>query len=92
MDTVYEKFQDDIPALTKLVTLRKDLTRYLSLRTLSKMTNEDDRIATNKYNTLCDPLFPLLRDDNFVVSKAMYDKQLTQHYTDLEAQSETGMT
>lgn len=33
---------------------------------------------------MCDPSFPLLRDDDCAVSKALYDKQLSQHYTDLD--------
>lgn len=41
---------------------------------------------------MCDPSFPLLRDDDYAVSKALYDKQLSQHYTDLDlkVQNEKG--
>jgi len=48
------------------------------------MSNEDHFKHSDKYRTLCDPSFPLLRDDDFAVSKALYDKQLSQHYTELD--------
>lgn len=56
-------------------------------------TNEEDFKKHDKYRTLCDPSFPLLRDDEYAVSKALYDKQLSQHYTDLDlkVQIEKGM-
>lgn len=63
---------------------RKDTTRYQSLRSLPKTTNEEDFKYSDKYRSLCDPYFPLLRDDEYAVSKALYDKQLSQHYTDLD--------
>lgn len=75
---------NEMPNFTKLVTLRKDTTRYQSLKSLSKTTNEEDFKRNEKYRTLCDPSFPLLRDDDYAVSKALYDKQLSQHYTDLD--------
>lgn len=60
---------------------------------LPKTTNDDNLKHDDKYRTLCDPYFPLLRDDDYAVSKALYDKQLSQHYTDLElkAQTEKGL-
>lgn len=75
---------NEMPNFSKLVTLRKDTTRYQSLRSLPKMANEDHFKYSDKYRTLCDPSFPLLRDDDFAVSKALYDKQLSQHYTELD--------
>lgn len=62
---------------------RKDTTRYQSLRSIPKI-NEEDFKKHEKYRTLCDPSFPLLRDDEYAVSKALYDKQLSQHYTELD--------
>lgn len=38
---------------------------------------------------MCDPYFPLIRDDDYAVSKALYDKQLSQHYTDLDLKIKT---
>lgn len=38
---------------------------------------------------MCDPYFPLIRDDDYAVSKALYDKQLSQHYTDLDLKIQT---
>jgi len=51
---------------------------------LPKTINYDNSKHSDKYRTLCDPYFPLLRDDDYAVSKALYDKQLSQHYTDLD--------
>lgn len=68
---------------------RKDTIRYQSLRSLPKTTNEEDFKHNNKYRSLCDPYFPLLRDDEYAVSKALYDKQLSQHYTDLDLKVQT---
>jgi hypothetical protein len=75
-----------------LFYFRKDITRYQSLRSLPK-TNEEEIKKKEKYRTLCDPSFPLLRDDDYAVSKALYDKQLSQHYTelDLKVQMEKGL-
>jgi len=77
------------------IFFRKETTRYQSLRSLPKSNNEGDlKICSDKYRSLCDPYFPLLRDDNYAVSKALYDKQLCQHYTDLDLkiQTEKGCT
>lgn len=68
----------------KKKNFRKDAVRYQSLRSLPISANEDDFKHSDKYRTLCDPSFPLLRDDDYAVSKALYDKQLSQHYTDLD--------
>lgn len=68
---------------------RKDTTRYQSLRSLPKTINEEDLNRSDKYRTLCDPSFPLIRDDDYAVSKALYDKQLSQHYTDLDLKVQT---
>lgn len=56
---------------------------------MPKTTNEEEFKCNDKYRTLCDPYFPLLRDDDYAVSKAMYDKQLSQHYTDLDLKVQT---
>lgn len=71
---------------------RKDTTRYQSLRSLPNTTNDDNYKPSDKYRSLCDPYFPLLRDDEYAVSKSLYDKQLSQHYTDLDlkVQNEKG--
>lgn len=73
---------------------RKDITRYQSLRSLPTTNTDDDFKPLDKYRTLCDPSFPLLRDDEYAVSKALYDKQLSQHYTDLniKVHNEGGMS
>jgi len=73
----------------KIVRFRKDTTRYQSLRLLSKTTNDEYFKCSDKYRTLCDPYFPLLRDDEYAVSKSLYDKQLSQHYTDLDLKVQT---
>jgi len=76
--------------LTITLFFRKETTRYQSLRSLPKLNNEEDlKIGSDKYRSLCDPYFPLLRDDNYAVSKALYDKQLSQHYADLDFKIQT---
>ncbi|XP_022170503.1 Hermansky-Pudlak syndrome 4 protein homolog [Myzus persicae] len=84
-----ESSLNEMPNFSKLVTLRKDTTRYQSLRLLPKTINYDNSKHSDKYRTLCDPYFPLLRDDDYAVSKALYDKQLSQHYTDLDLKVQT---
>ncbi|XP_025206384.1 Hermansky-Pudlak syndrome 4 protein homolog [Melanaphis sacchari] len=84
-----ESSLNEMPNFSKLVTLRKDTTRYQSLRLLPKTTNNNNLKYNDKYRTLCDPYFPLLRDDDYAVSKALYDKQLSQHYTDLDFKAQT---
>lgn len=75
-----------------ILFFRKNATRYQSLRSLPN-TNEEDFKHNDKYRSLCDPSFPLLRDDDYAVSKALYDKQLSEHYTDLDlkVKSEKGL-
>lgn len=85
----YAKLLNFTSLLLNFFFFRKDTTRYQSLRSLPKAVNEEELKQSDKYRTLCDPCFPLIRDDDFVVSKALYDKQLSQHYTDLDLKVQT---